>query len=109
MSIGKSERGCVSYLGPVGSTITRGVSHNLRKILGVIHNEDMAEHLEVGEIRHDALNLVVVMSLKLMGRRTFGVYLQPSNKRMVGIEIRDQLESAVQGDDLSLDVFLQDT
>ena len=99
----------MDYLRPVRSTITRGVSHDLRKVLGVIHNEDMTEHLEVGEIRRDALNLVIAMSLESSGRRPLSAYLQPGNERMVGVEVRDQLESAIQGDDLSLDVFLQDT
>ena len=99
----------MDYLRPVRSTITRGVSHDLRKVLGVIHNEDMTEHLEVGEIRRDVLNLVIAMSLESSGRRPLSAYLQPGNERMVGVEVRDQLESAIQGDDLSLDVFLQDT
>ena len=108
INIRKFERICVNYLRPVGSAITRGVSHDLRKILGVIHNEDVTKHLEMGEIRRDALNLVIRMSWGLWGRRPLGAYLQPSDERMVGVEVRDQLESAVQGDDLSLDVFLQD-
>jgi len=109
ISIGKFERICVNYLRPVGSTITRGVSHNLCKILGVIHNEDMTKHLEMGKIRRDALNLVIPISWQLWGSRALGTYLQPGDECMVGVEVRDQLESAVQGDDLSLDVFLQDT
>ena len=50
---------CGNHLRPVGATITRGVSDDLREILGVVHNKDVAKHLEVGEIRHNALNLVL--------------------------------------------------
>ena len=53
-----------NYLRPVGSTIARGVPYNLRKVLSVIHNEDVTEHLEMREIRRDALNLFVLVSRK---------------------------------------------
>ena len=55
------------YLRPIRSTITRGVSHDLCKILSVVHNKDVTEHLEMGEIRRDALNLVVPMSCEFSG------------------------------------------
>jgi hypothetical protein len=51
-----------NYLRPVGSTVARGVSHNLRKILGVLHNKDVTKHLEVGKIGRDVLNLIVAIS-----------------------------------------------
>ena len=53
---------CANYLRPVGSPIARSVSYDLGKILCVIHNEDVTKHFKVGEIRRDALNLVVGMS-----------------------------------------------
>ena len=67
ISIRRFERIRVNYLRPIGSTITRGVSHDLRKILSVIHNEDMTKHLEMGEICGDALNLLIPMSWELLG------------------------------------------
>ena len=67
ISIRKFECNCVNYLGPVGPTITRGVSHDLRKILSVIHNEYVAKHLEMGEIRRDALHLVILISCRFSG------------------------------------------
>lgn len=61
------------------------------------------------EIRRDALNLVIVIILRVSeNRRSLGTYLQPGDERVVGVEVRDQLESAVQRDNLPFDVFLED-
>jgi len=62
----------------------------------------------MGEIRRDALNLFVVLRLQVPERRSLRTYLQPRYKCVVGVEVRDQLESTVQGDDLPFDVFLKD-
>jgi hypothetical protein len=97
-----------NYLGAVGSTIAGGISYDLRKILSIIYDEDVAKHFEMGEIRRDTLNLFIVLRLRVLERRSFQTYLQPGDERVVGVEIRDQLESAVQGDDLPFDVFLED-
>ena len=49
----------INHLRSVRSTITRGVSYDLRKILSIIHNEDVAKHLQMGKIGCDVLNLIV--------------------------------------------------
>ena len=53
------------YLRSVGSTITRGISYDLCEILRVIHDEDVTKHLEMGEIRRNALNLVIMSASSL--------------------------------------------
>jgi hypothetical protein len=42
------------------------------------------------------------------GKKSFGRYLQASDKCVVGVEIRNQLESTIQGNNLPFNVFLQD-
>ena len=49
----------------------------------------MSQHLEIGKFRDDTWDL------------------QRRDKRMVRIQIRDNLESTGERDDLTLDVFLQ--
>ena len=68
----------------------------------------MAKHFEMGEIRRDALNLFVVLRLRVPERRSLRTYLQPGDERVVGVEVRDQLKSAVQGNNLPFYVFLKD-
>lgn len=36
------------------------------------------------------------------------MYLQAKDKCVVGVEVRDELESAIQGNDLPFDVLLED-
>lgn len=62
----------------------------------------------MGEIRRDGLNLFIVLRLRVPERRSLRTYLQPRYKRVVGVEVCDQLESTVQGDDLPFNVFLED-
>ena len=87
----------MNYLRTVGSAIAGGVSYDLRKILSIIHDEDVAKHLEMGEIRRDTLNLFIIMRSRILkGRRPLRAYLQPGDERMVGVEIRNQLKSSIQ-------------
>lgn len=66
ISTGKFQFYRTNHLRSVGSTVSRSVSYDLRKVLSVIHNEDVTEHLEMGEIRRDALNLVIAMRLRVL-------------------------------------------
>jgi len=52
----------LNHLRSIRSAVARGVPYDLRKVLGVIHDEDVTKHLEIGEIRRDALNLAIVLS-----------------------------------------------
>lgn len=41
--------------------------------------------------------------------KTVDKYLQASDKRVIGVEVRNKLKSAIQGYNLPFDVFLDDT
>jgi len=59
------------------------------------------------EICRDALNLVIIMRLRAPRSERSTTYLQPGNEHVVGVEIRNQLEPSIQGDDLPFDVLLK--
>ena len=62
VSVERSRHCEINYLRSVGSTITRGVPHDLCEILCILHDEDVTEHFEVGKICRDVLDLIVMIS-----------------------------------------------
>lgn len=74
----------------VRASISRHIADDLRQILGIGHDVDLAEHLQVR---------------KLLGHSRL---LERGDKGVVGVEVGDHLKAAIKRDNLALDVFLQD-
>ena len=64
VSVGIPQYCCVNYLGSVRSTITRSISYDLCKILGVVHNKYMTKHLQMRKIRGNVLGLIIETSFE---------------------------------------------
>ncbi len=79
-----------THLWPVRASVSRHVPHDLRKILRILDDVDVTEHLQVRELGDDA------------------GHPQRRDEPVVRVQVRDDLEAAVQGDDLPLDVLLED-
>lgn len=47
-----------AHLGPICTSITSYVTDDLREVLGVLHDEHMAEHFEVGKVGCQRLDLM---------------------------------------------------
>lgn len=78
-----------SLFRPESTAITRHIPHNLRQILGIRYDIHVAQHLEIREVLRDCL------------------LLERSDKRVIGVEIGNDLESAFERDDLPFEVSLQ--
>lgn len=79
-----------SLFGPERSSVASDVAHNLCEVLGIRNDVDVPKHLEVGKVLGNAL------------------LLERLHKGVVRVQVRDDLESALERYDLPLEMPLQD-
>ena len=78
------------YLWSECPTVPLHIPHDLSEVLRIRHDINVAQNLEIGEITRDRRNL------------------QRCDEPVICVEIRNDLESAFERNNLSLDVFLDD-
>lgn len=98
-----------TYLWAIRASIPRHITHDLCKVFCVLDDKDMPEHLEVIEIRSNVGYLGRRKTIRKKRPSPKGQFshLERRNERMVGIQVRNYLKTAVEGDDLALDMFLK--
>ena len=84
------DEGNFTNLWTVCTAVASHVSDDLREVFCILDNVDVPEHVEVRNLGGDARNA---------GR---------GDERVVGVQVRNDLEAPVQRNDLPLEVLLQD-